>query len=100
MSAAQHTPGQIARSNRVEVRNPMLKLPEVREAFEALSPEARAALVAMLRTISRACRESADHAYRKRKPPMYTYWQGLAVNTRHLALAGRATIAKATGGAS
>ena len=98
MSAVRHTTTPIARGNRAEVRNPMLKLSEVREEFEALSPEARAALVAMLRTVSRACRESADHAYRTRKPPMYTYWQGLAVNTRHLALAGRATVEKTRGG--
>ena len=94
MSTAGHTANPIARGSRAEVRNPMLKLPEVREAFDPLNPEARAALVAMLRTISRACRESADHAYRTRKPPMYTYWQGLAVNTRHLALAGRVAVEK------
>ena len=94
---AQHTRTANARSNRAEVRNPMLKLPEVREAFDALSPAERAALVKMLRAISRACRESADRAYRTRKPPMYTYWQGLAVNTRHLALAGGTALPKTSG---
>jgi uncharacterized membrane protein len=94
MSVAQHTPAPIDRSSRADVRNPMLKLPEVHEAFDALSPEARDALVKMLRAISQACRESAAHAYRTHKPPMYTYWQGLAVNARHLALAGRAKTQK------
>ncbi|MBB4225994.1 hypothetical protein [Variovorax guangxiensis] len=89
MSAAQHGPASGARSTRADVRNPMLKIPEVREAFNALPAEAREALVKMLRGVSRACRESAAHAYRTHKPPMYTYWQGLAVNARHLALAGR-----------
>ena len=94
MSTAHRTLAPAVRNNRADVRNPMLKLPEVREEFDALPAEARAALVRMLRVISRACRESAVHAYQTRKPPMYTYWQGLAVNTRHLALAGRATVAK------
>lgn len=92
MSVTHPTPAPAVRSNRADVRNPMLKLPEVRNEFDALPPEAREALVRMLRAISRACRESAAHAYQTRKPPMYTYWQGLAVNTRHLALAGRATV--------
>ncbi|MBB3641147.1 hypothetical protein [Variovorax atrisoli] len=97
MSGAHPTPGPAARSNRADVRNPMLKLPEVRNEFDALPPEARAALVTMLRVVSRLCRENAVHAYKTRKPPMFTYWQGLAVNTRHLALAGRTTAKKTRG---
>lgn len=76
------------RSSRADVRNPLSKLPEVREQFKRLTPEARAALVAMLRAISKSCRESADNAYRKHKPPMFAYWKAQAVNARHLALVG------------
>lgn len=96
MSAANQIAGQVARSSRADVRNPMLKLPEVQEAFASLTPEARAALVEMLRAVSVACRASAEVALRRHKPPMYSYWKAQAVNARHLALAGRASIASAT----
>lgn len=76
------------RSNRLAVRNPLSRLPEVRAAFDALSPEARAALIAMLRAISKDCRASAATALSKHKPPMFSYWKAQAVNARHLALVG------------
>jgi hypothetical protein len=71
----------------------MLAIPEIREQFVALPPEARAAVIAMFQAASRTYRANADVALRKHKPPMYSYWQGLAVNARHLALAGRKSVA-------
>lgn len=83
------------RSNRASVRNPIQAIPEVRERFEALPPESRAAIVEMLQAIRRQCRENAAVALKKHKPPMYAYWKAMAVNARHLALAGKKTVRKA-----
>jgi uncharacterized membrane protein len=74
------------RSNRPEVRNPMLAIPEV-QVIASLPPVAREALRAALLAISNACRERGNEAWRKHKPPMAAYWKANAVNARHLARA-------------
>ncbi len=77
------------RSNRADVRNPLLAIPEVREQFEQLPPEARKALEAVLRSLSKNFRVRAEKAWKTRKPPLAQYWAVNAVNARHLALAVR-----------
>lgn len=75
-----------ARSNRADVRNPMLMLPEV-QAIAELPADSQAALRKALQAISEACRARGNEAWRKHKPPMAAYWKANAVNARHLALA-------------
>jgi hypothetical protein len=77
-----------ARSNKPEVRNPVLKLPAIAQ-FKALPPEARAALIAMLRDLSTDARGKAEKSWRTNKAPMAAYWKAVAVYARHLALAAR-----------
>lgn len=79
------------RSSRADVRNPMLAIPEVRQEYDQLTPEARVALVRMLKACSKVFRAKGDEAWRKHKPPMAAYWKQNAVNARHLALAGQKT---------
>lgn len=82
-------PTMHARSSRAEVRNPLLALPEVREAFAALPADCQAALRNVLNAMSKDFRARGNEAWRKHKPPMAAYWKGNAVYARHLALAIR-----------
>jgi hypothetical protein len=73
-----------ARSNRVDVRNPLLRLPAA-QAIANLPPEARAALRALLVEIGADARARADECWRKHKAPMACYWKALAVYAGHAA---------------
>jgi hypothetical protein len=80
------------RSNRPDVRNPLLKLPSAAD-IQALPEEAREALRKLALDASRAWREQADECWRRHKPPMAAYWKAMAVNARHLAgLCRRGTV--------
>lgn len=74
------------RSNRPDVRNPMLAIPEVLD-MASLPPEALAALRRALQAVSKACRERGEEAWRRHKPPVAAYWKTNAVNARHIACA-------------
>lgn len=74
----------MSRSNRPDVRNPLLKLPSA-EDIAALPPDARAALRKLALDASRAWRAAADECWRRHKAPMAAYWKAWAVNARHLA---------------
>ncbi len=73
------------RSNRQDVRNPLLKLPSAAD-LEKLPPEAREALRKLASEASRAWRAQAEECWKRHKPPMAAYWRAWAVNARHLAL--------------
>lgn len=75
----------VARSNRKEVRNPLLTLPAA-EQMRALPPMARKALEALLRDMGRDARTRAHECWRKNKAPMAAYWKAVAVYCRHAAL--------------
>lgn len=72
------------RSLRPDVRNPLLQLPAA-QALKALSPEARAAVHALLRDISADARKRADECWRRHKAPMACYWKAIAVYAGHAA---------------
>ena len=72
------------RSNKPDVRNPLLSLPEAR-AMADLPPEAREALRKALLAFKAAARARGDEAWRKHKPPMAAYWKAWAVNAGHAA---------------
>jgi hypothetical protein len=74
------------RSNRPDVRNPMVALPEV-QAIALLPREARVALRTALLAISRTSRAKAEALWLKSKPPMAAYWKAKAVDAQHLARA-------------
>jgi hypothetical protein len=75
-----------ARSSRVDVRNPLLALPEV-QAFAQLPPDAQRALRAALVAFSKSCRVKGNEAWASHKPPMAAYWKAWAVNAGHAARA-------------
>ena len=82
----------VSRSSRRDVRNPLVKVPEVESEFRRLPPEAQEAFVRMLRACSAQFRANGNHCWARHKPPMAAYWKEHAVNLRHAALIGQAII--------
>lgn len=77
----------IPRSNRAEVRNPILAVPGVRDRLVKLPPVAREALRLMLIDIAADARARADKCWRTHKAPMALYWKVVAVYAGHIARA-------------
>jgi hypothetical protein len=73
------------RSNRPDVRNPMLALPGVREAAASVPLEARAAMYRILMALRADSQLKASECWRKHKAPMALYWKCLAVYSGHIA---------------
>lgn len=78
-----------ARSNRAEVRKPIVGDAEAVAILSELSPEGREILARLLTRLSKMWRAKADHSWKKHKAPMAAYHKGNAVNARHCALALR-----------
>ena len=78
----------IARSNRREVRNPILALPGLK-AVLALPPEVREAIAALLADIVADARERAQASWRKNKGPMAAYWKAVGAYAEHIRRAVR-----------
>jgi hypothetical protein len=72
------------RSNRREVRNPLLALPAVQSLTEQPA-EVRALLVSTLKAIQTDARVRAELAWRTHKAPMAVYWKAVGVYAGHLA---------------
>ena len=51
--------------------------------IQALPPEARAALRALLKDLQVDCRARAEECWRKHKAPMAAYWKATAVYANH-----------------
>lgn len=73
------------RSNRPDVRNPLVALPAAAKLAQ-LPLEQRQAMRQLLREISRDCRDRAAECWRKHKAPMAAYWKANAVYARHMAV--------------
>jgi hypothetical protein len=72
-----------ARSNRREVRNPVLALPSAK-ALRNLPPEAKAALRAALGEIAGEAARKAQHSWATNKAPMAAYWKAVGVYAKHI----------------
>jgi uncharacterized membrane protein len=79
------------RSSQAIVRNPVLALPGLKSAIEALPPEARAALRTFLVALRDESRRKADECWRKHKAPMACYWKAVGVYANHLSRAVNAS---------
>jgi hypothetical protein len=71
------------RSNRAEVRNPVLSLPAARRLRE-MPREQRDPIAALLLELGDDASRRAAEAWRKHKAPMAVYWKAVAVYARHL----------------
>lgn len=72
-----------SRSNRVDVRNPVLALPAARRVQD-LPIESRATLAALLRDLSTDAGRRAQMSWKRSKGPMAVYWKAVGVYARHL----------------
>jgi hypothetical protein len=82
------TGASAARSDRPEVRNPVLGLP-VMATFRDLPPEARDALIAFLAAVRTDASARGDRSWSQRKYSSAAYWKVVAVYAGHLANALR-----------
>jgi hypothetical protein len=73
---------QVPRSNRREVRNPVLALPAVAR-LQNLPPEARAALADALKDLVGDARRRAQDSWIKNKGPMAAYWKSVGAYAEH-----------------
>jgi hypothetical protein len=73
-----------ARSDRPEVRNPVLGLPAA-AALLGLPPETRAILARLHYELAADARARAELSWRRNKAPMAVYWKAVAVYARHIA---------------
>lgn len=78
----------IARSSRIDVRNPVMGLPSA-ALLADLDEPARAALIAILKDIHRDSRVRADKCWATHKAPMAAYWKAVSVYAGHIARAVR-----------
>lgn len=72
------------RSNRADVRNPLLALPAA-ASIGALPADSRAALRDVLLAIRADAQSRAAECWRKHKAPMACYWKAVAVYAGHIA---------------
>lgn len=75
------------RSNRADVRNPILALAGARAAIDGLDDAPRAALRTILLAIQADARDRAEKCWRTHKAPMAVYWKALGVYAGHIARA-------------
>ena len=73
----------VERSNKAEVRNPLLALVSA-ERLQGLPKESRDALRALLLELRASAHEKAEHSWRKRKGPLAVYWRCVAVYAGHI----------------
>lgn len=76
------------RSNRAEVRNPILSLPAASRLAE-LDDHAKSIVVDVLRDIQADARVRADKCWITHKAPMAAYWKAVAVYAGHISRAVR-----------
>lgn len=76
------------RSNRPDVRNPILQLPGAL-ALRELDPATKEAIATALRSIQMDARTRAEECWRRHKAPMACYWKAVSVYAGHLARAVR-----------
>lgn len=73
------------RSNRAEVRNPVLGLPDAKLALVELTPDERQRLRRVMVAIRDVARLKAEKCWRKHKGPMALYWKAVGAYANHLA---------------
>lgn len=71
------------RSNRREVRNPVLSLPAVKRLSE-LPPETRELVADILGDLVKDARARAQQSWVKNKGPMAAYWKAVGAYAHHL----------------
>ncbi len=81
-------PAQAPRSTLAATRNPLLGLEAV-QRLQAMPPECRAELSALLLEIRRDAMARAEKSWRQHKGPMAAYWRAVGVYAGHTSRAVR-----------
>lgn len=81
-------PSVVSRSNKAEVRNPVLSLPAFKELAK-LPEDQRQAMRALYRDMAADARTKADKCWRTHKAPMAAYWKAVSVYAGHIGRALR-----------
>jgi hypothetical protein len=71
------------RSNRREVRNPVLGLPAIQRML-ALPADQRDVLAALLSDLTIDARSRAQESWRRNKGPMAAYWKAVGAYSHHI----------------
>lgn len=71
------------RSNRREVRNPILALPGIK-AIQALPDDTRTAIRVLLADVVKDARARAQASWLKNKGPMAAYWKAVGAYAEHI----------------
>lgn len=79
--------GEFGRGARVDVRNPIVLLPEAQALAATMTPEQRRAFGDLMRAMAREADKQAEKAWRKRKGPMAAYWRAGCTYMKHIARA-------------
>lgn len=77
-----------ARSERREVRNPVLALPAAQQLL-ALPPEQRKIIHDLLADLTTDARSRAQESWRRNKGPMAAYWKAVGAYAHHLRMLAR-----------
>lgn len=76
-------PDQVtSRSNRREVRNPVLALPAMK-AIAELPPDQREAMAQLLDDLAKDARARAQKSWTQNKGPMAAYWKAVGAYAAH-----------------
>jgi hypothetical protein len=78
--------GEYGRGARVDVRNPILRLPSM-QTILALPVEQRRPLGILLRELADQANAEAERSRKRNKHMMYAYWKVAAVYVKHVARA-------------
>lgn len=75
------------RSASLEVRNPILALPEAQALLASMTPLQRQLFGRLMLAIARVADTKAEQAWKKRKGPMAAYWRACCTYCKHIARA-------------
>ena len=79
--------GEFGRGARVDVRNPIVLLPEAQALAASLSPLQRQLFGRLMRRIAAEADKQAEKNWKKRKGPMAAYWRACCTYSKHIARA-------------
>lgn len=73
------------RSASLEVRNPIIGLPEAQALLASMTPLQRQLFGRLMRKIATVADTKAEAAWKKRKGPMAAYWRACCTYCKHIA---------------
>lgn len=79
--------GEFGRGARVDVRNPIILMPEAQALLSAMTPQQRHLFGRLMRRMAANADKKAEAAWKKRKGPMAAYWRAGCTYMKHIARA-------------